>query len=163
MSGRLLNIVFVPILIFLAACQTAGDRTVFKAEKTASYTSLERELSDEIKMLTAEYDATKEAALREEIRADRTQAARDLDEVRLRARTEQKVYKESERNAARAERNKFNRRQNNTVEVRIDPFQWFEDDEDEKYLDKDGTLGRDDDIRAHMTERAERRRQRLNR
>ncbi len=159
--SQVLKFVFIPILVvFLAACQTPGDRVVYKAEKTASYTSLERELGDEIKMLTAEYDATKEAGLRDEIRADRTQASRDLDEARLRARTEQKVYKESERNAARAERQTFNRRQNNTVQVRVDPFEWFQDDEDAKYTKKDGTTGRDDDIRARMAERADRRRQR---
>jgi hypothetical protein len=161
MSVQWFKIVFVSILVvFLAACQTAGDRTVFKAEKTASYQSLERELNDEVKGLTAEYDATKDTALRDQIRADRTAAARDLDEVRLRANTEKRVYRESERNAARAERNKFNRRQGNQIQVRVDPFGWMEDDEDEKYIDRDGTLGRDDDIRARMAERADRRRQR---
>ena len=161
MAVRFFNIVFVLVLsIFMGACQTAGDRTVYKAQKTASYTSLERELGDEIKLLTAEYDATKDPVLRDEIRVDRTQAARDMDEVKLRARTEQKVYKESERNAARAERNTFNRRQNNTRQVVVDPFEWFQDDEDAKYTQQDGTLGRDDDIRARMAERADRRRQR---
>jgi len=156
-----LKFVFIPILVvFLAACQTPGDRVVYKAEKTASYTSLERELEEEVRDLNIEYDNTADPKLREEIRADRNAALRDLDEVKPRVNSEEKVLKAATKNAQKAEENTFKKNRGNTVQVRVDPFGWFQDKEDAKYTKKDGTTGRDDDIRARMAERADRRRQR---
>lgn len=149
MSVRLLCVFILPFLLLMTACQTPGDRAALRAERVASYESIDVRLQRQLGELNGQL-ANAPTEMKMEITKDRDECEKHLFETQRRVSAEAKTWRETERNQARNEARKFSRNNRNQIEVRI-PDLWNEDDED-----KDLSASRAAELEASYHARQER-------